>query len=106
MEMVTNPELVEAVAVVEEPRPDVCAEHSEFRRAIRKLANGLSMNQRRVFVLRDLQGFATEEVAKIIKCRPSTVRVHLTRARRRIKDGLIKYYPDLMEVRSDEMPES
>lgn len=88
------------------PGPDDNAESSEFYGAINRLAGELSINQRRVFVLRDLQGFPTEEVAGILKCRSSTVRVHLARARRRIKDALIKHYPDLLEVISDEMPES
>ena len=88
------------------PGPDENVEKSELYGAINRLAGDLSINQRRVFVLRDLQGFATEEVAVILKCRASTVRVHLARARRRIKEALIKNYPDLLEVVTNEMLES
>jgi RNA polymerase sigma-70 factor (ECF subfamily) len=85
------------------PGPDVTMENSQLYGAIAKLLRRLSINQRRVFVLRDLQGFTTDEVATILKCRPSTVRVHLARARRRIKEALMKYHPDMLEVITDEM---
>lgn len=80
-----------------QPRPDENAERNEFQGAIRKMTEQLSINQRRVFVLRDLQGFSIEEVAEILKCRPSTVRVHLARARSRVRDAMQKNFPDLME---------
>lgn len=78
------------------PLPDVQAERNELRGAINKLTRGLTVNQRSVFVLRDLQGFSTEEIAQILKNKPSTVRVHLAKARAQIKKALIEYYPDLV----------
>jgi len=80
------------------PRPDENLERKEFCGAIREVTQELSINQRRVFVLRDLQGFSTEEVAAILKCRISTVRVHLARARGRIKETMLEKYPETMEV--------
>jgi len=79
------------------PRPDEKLERNELKGAIRVLTGDLSINQRRVLVLRDLQGFTTEEIARILKCRVSTVRVHLARARHRMKEMLLEKYPELME---------
>jgi RNA polymerase sigma-70 factor (ECF subfamily) len=63
--------------------------------AIRKLSDKLSDNQRKVFVLRDLQNFSTGEVAAILGLKPDTVRKHLAGARLRIRKALVKHYPDL-----------
>jgi len=78
------------------PQPDSDAENSELKGIILKIAMKLTLKERKVFVLRDLQGFSTEEVARILKCRQSTVRVHLASARGRIKEALLKYYPNLV----------
>jgi RNA polymerase sigma-70 factor (ECF subfamily) len=78
-----------------QPLPDADVERSELRGAIQKIADSLTAKQRSVFVLRDLQGFSTEEIAAILKCRQSTVRVHLASARSLVKDALLKHYPEL-----------
>jgi RNA polymerase sigma-70 factor, ECF subfamily len=69
-------------------------ERSELGGALRRLAGRLSLKQREVFVLRDLQGFSSAEVAEILDCRETTVRVHLAAARMRIKEALLKQYPE------------
>ena len=76
------------------PLPDRMVEQNEFKGAIDRLAEGLAENQRAVFVLRDLQGFTVEEIAGIMKNRPSTVRVHLARAREHIRRALSEHYPE------------
>lgn len=78
------------------PRPDAYAERNELRGALDQIAGDLTPKQRKVFVLRDLQGFSTEEVAQILKCSPVTIRVHLAKARGRIKEALVKCYPNLV----------
>lgn len=78
-----------------QPLPDADLERSEFGGAIHKIAGNLTTKQRSVFVLRDLQGFSTEEIAIILRCRQSTVRVHLAAARATVRDGLVKHYPEL-----------
>lgn len=75
-------------------------EHNELKGAIHKLIKVLSVQQQKVFVLRDLQGFATAEVAEILHCSQATVRVHLAHARQKIRDALIKYYPELCSLQS------
>ncbi len=76
------------------PQPDMLAERAEFRGAIKRLTGKLAIKQRQVFVLRDLQGFAVSEVADILKCGQSTVRVHLARARGHIREALATQYPE------------
>jgi len=78
-----------------QPQPDTDMENRELRGAIHKLAGNLTSKQRSVFVLRDLQGFSTEEIAAILKCRQSTVRVHLAAARALMRDALLRDYPEL-----------
>jgi RNA polymerase sigma-70 factor (ECF subfamily) len=73
------------------PSPEKSMEAKELKGVIRQISEGLTWNQRKVFVLRDLQGFSTEEVAKIMKCRVSTVRVHLSKARRHIRSALLNH---------------
>jgi len=73
------------------PLPDRSLELNELKGAIQQISEGLTRKQRKVFVLRDLQGFSSDEVARILNCRPSTVRVHLSKARRLVKDSLLKH---------------
>ncbi|UCE41719.1 MAG: RNA polymerase sigma factor [Candidatus Aminicenantes bacterium] len=73
------------------PSPDRSLEMNELKGAIQQISEGLTWKQRQVFVLRELQGFSTDEIAQILKCRVSTVRVHLSKARRHIKNALVKH---------------
>jgi RNA polymerase sigma-70 factor, ECF subfamily len=81
-------------------RTEAGLENDELRGVIRKLSENLSLNQRKAFVLRDLQGFSTLEVAGIMDCSQVTVRVHLAAARIRIGDALRKYYPEYADSNS------
>lgn len=71
--------------------PDKSLELNEWKGAIQKISEGLTWKQRKVFVLRELQGFSTDEIAQILKCHVSTVRVHLSKARRHVKNALLKH---------------
>jgi RNA polymerase sigma-70 factor, ECF subfamily len=77
------------------PEPDKYTEQNEFHGAIEKLCDQLSESQRQVFVLRDLQGFTTDEISQILECKSSTIRVHLAKARLRIRESLKEQYPSL-----------
>lgn len=72
------------------PSPDKILEMNELKGVIHQISEGLTWKQRKVFVLREFQGFSTDEIAKILKCRVSTARVHLSKARKNIKDALIQ----------------
>ncbi len=49
---------------------------------------GLTGKERLAFVLRDLEGRSTDEVAGILGSSPTTVRVHICSARRKLRDAL------------------
>ena len=58
-------------------------------RLIRTLLGELTMKQREVFDLVDLQGLKPKEAAELLGMNPRTVRVHLLRARRRIRSEML-----------------
>lgn len=64
---------------------------------VRRLAAELSPREREVFVLRDLEGLETEDVAAVLGLETPTVRRHLARARLRLRE--------LLEGRSEPPPE-
>lgn len=59
-----------------------------------ELAAELTDKQRAVFLLRELEGLASKEVAEIVGCRESTVRNHLFNARKILRRGLLERYPE------------
>ena len=69
---------------------------SEVDRILRELAAGLSERQRQVFLLRELAGLSSREVANIVGCRESTVRNHLFAARKTLRDELGRRFPEYL----------
>jgi len=55
---------------------------------LRACLDGLSRGQREVFILRDLEDRTVKETARILDASELSVRVHLSRARKRIKEML------------------
>lgn len=51
----------------------------------------LSEKQRLCFVLKHQNGLSTQEVARVLKCRPATVKVHIFRAINNLRKSLAKY---------------
>jgi DNA-directed RNA polymerase specialized sigma24 family protein len=49
-----------------------------------------------VFVLKEIEGLRTEQIARILEVRPSTVRNHLLQARRTLARLLRQRYPELV----------
>lgn len=66
-------------------RPDEEVEAKDDRQLLERLAEDLSVRQRAVFVLRDLEDFSTIEIANQLGMTSSTVRVHLGRARQKVR---------------------
>ena len=66
----------------------------EVERILRELAAGLTEKQRQVFLLRELAGLSSREVAQIAGCRESTVRNHLFTARKYLRSELARRYPE------------
>jgi RNA polymerase sigma factor (sigma-70 family) len=72
--------------VVEERDPFVDA---EMRADVQRLLLGLTVRQRAALLLVDLLGYSSEQAARILRVRPSTVRALATQGRRalRAKEG-------------------
>ncbi len=66
----------------------------EVASIFRDLSAGLSEKQRMVFLLREIEGLSSPEVAEILDCRESTVRNHLFNARKYLRKELLERYPE------------
>ncbi len=64
-----------------------------------ELAEDLSERQKSVFVLREIEGLSSQEVAQIIGCRESTVRNHLFNARKVLRREVELRYPEYAKRR-------
>lgn len=69
-------------------------EDREVTRILHELSTELTDRQRAVFVLREVEGLASAEVAEILGCRASTVRNHLFAARKTLRRELGRRYPE------------
>ena len=67
-----------------------------LQQAFARLAGALAPKQRAAFVLREIEGLETAEVARVMGVAESTVRNHLFQARKTLKAGLERDYPDLV----------
>ncbi|NQT35542.1 RNA polymerase sigma factor [bacterium] len=74
-------------------------ERKELRQIFVKLAEKLNPKQRAAFVLCDLQGFTTDEVAEILDCPKVTLRWYLHEARKRIRMAISRDHPEYMRGR-------
>jgi RNA polymerase sigma-70 factor (ECF subfamily) len=72
---------------------------ADVQRAFARLAARLGPKQRAAFVLREIEGLETAEVARILDVTESTVRNHLLQARRALRAGLERDYPSLVPKR-------
>ena len=53
-----------------------------------KLLDRAPENDRKILVMKELQDYSVEEIAEILKLKPTTVKVRLHRARKRMLDDL------------------
>jgi RNA polymerase sigma-70 factor (ECF subfamily) len=79
--------------------------HGEVMRILRDLASGLSEKQRMVFLLKEVEGLSSREVAQIVGCRESTVRNHLFSARRFLRGEIRRRFPEYLVPRETEEKE-
>jgi RNA polymerase sigma-70 factor (ECF subfamily) len=75
---------------VEEPVEKLL--NRELNRQLHEAISKLPADYRLVLVLRDMEGFPTDETAKILGITPANVKVRLHRARLFLRDGLKEYY--------------
>lgn len=67
------------------PTPARAAEHNEQRQQLMAVLQLLPETDRTVIVLRDIQGYAYEEIAQILGCRLGTVKSRINRARLQLR---------------------
>jgi RNA polymerase sigma-70 factor (ECF subfamily) len=90
------PELPAGEPASREPDAAAALDLAELQQAFQRLAGRLAPKQRIAFVLREIEGLDTAEVARIMDVTESTVRNHLLQARRILRAGLERDYPDLV----------
>jgi RNA polymerase sigma-70 factor (ECF subfamily) len=73
------------------------SESTELADLVRTFLKELSDQQRAIMDLVDLQGMTPTEAGKVMGLRPSTARVHLLRARRRIRARILAVRPSIVE---------
>ncbi|MDQ7041188.1 MAG: sigma-70 family RNA polymerase sigma factor [Rhodothermus sp.] len=71
--------------------PDVLVAREDLRRLVREAIDRLPDNYREIILLRDIEGFSTEEVAQLLKLSEGAVRVRLHRARQALRALLSPY---------------
>lgn len=69
--------------------------NDELSRTLKKAILELPDKYRVVLVLRDIEGFSTDESAHILKLTPSNIKVRLHRARLFLRDKLKTYYQEV-----------
>jgi RNA polymerase sigma-70 factor (ECF subfamily) len=72
------------------PQPDIIAEKNEVKKIVHEAIQELSQDHRIVIVMRDIQGFSYEEIARILNCPEGTVKSRINRARLSLKQILQK----------------
>ncbi len=75
-------------------RPGDLVEEKDVERILGDLVRGLSPQQRAAFILREVEGLDTAEVAEILGCSPVTVRNHVFQARRALRKAMAERYPE------------
>jgi RNA polymerase sigma-70 factor (ECF subfamily) len=85
--------LSEEPAAAAAATPDEAIDLARLQRAFHDLAGRLPAKQRAAFVLREIEGLPTDEVARIMGVTESTVRNHLLHVRRVLRAGIAREYP-------------
>lgn len=83
-------------ARTEWPQPSEAIEQGELRRLLQSALAELTPREREAFVLRELEGNSSEEVAEVMGIGVSSLRSLLTLARRRLRDVLGRRAPELI----------
>jgi RNA polymerase sigma-70 factor (ECF subfamily) len=83
--------------VVGKPRPaSDLADRREVERLLGQLVEMLTPHQRSAFVLREVEGMDTSEVAKVLGCSATTVRNHVFQARKTLRQELERRFPEYL----------
>ena len=80
----------------EAPKAPELLQEKEVESIFSQLAQILPPAQRQAFVLREVEGLSTSEVAKIMGCTETTVRNHVFSARATLRRELARRYPEYL----------
>ena len=72
--------------------PDETLHRKETVKQVHRIMQGLPENQRTVMHLRDIEGYDFEEIEKATGINGNNIRVLLSRARKRVKEQLLKQH--------------
>jgi len=72
------------------------ADHHEIDRLLDQLVDFLTPQQRTAFVLREVEGMDTAEVASVLGCSATTVRNHIFQARKILRRELATQFPEYL----------
>jgi RNA polymerase sigma-70 factor (ECF subfamily) len=73
-------------------------EENEADAILRDLVGVLTPQQQSAFVLREIEGLDTAEVAMVLGCTATTVRNHIFQARKALRRELKEHYPEYLPV--------
>jgi RNA polymerase sigma-70 factor (ECF subfamily) len=91
--------LGEFLPVNAEGNPEEKQLQGEMRTQLLACLDSLSPREREVFLLRDIEERSIKEAARILASSPLSVRVHLSSARKKIKERIKEKFPHLLEGR-------
>ena len=72
------------------------ADRREVNRLLDQLVEELTPQQRTAFVLREVEGMDTAEVAEVLGCTATTVRNHVFQARKSLRRELSRKFPEYL----------
>jgi RNA polymerase sigma-70 factor (ECF subfamily) len=72
------------------------ADSNEANNVLQQLVKILTPQQRSAFVLREMEGLETAEVAKVLDCSATTVRNHIFQARKALRRELKTRFPEYL----------
>jgi RNA polymerase sigma-70 factor (ECF subfamily) len=85
---------MEVVKRAEKPEEDISdtdyLENSEMSGLVKKIISGLPELQRTIIQLRDIEQLEYEEIAEATDMNVNTIRVNLSRARKKVRDEILK----------------
>jgi RNA polymerase sigma-70 factor (ECF subfamily) len=71
-------------------------ERVEAEEVLRQLVRVLTPQQRSAFILREMEGLETAEVADMLGCSATTVRNHIFQARKALRRELKERFPEYL----------
>ncbi|MDR2814058.1 MAG: sigma-70 family RNA polymerase sigma factor [Prevotellaceae bacterium] len=83
-------ELTKSAHTAHEQTPYASVEQADMVAQVKKLIEGLPVQQQMVIRLRDVEGYELDEVAEILGMSEGAVRTGLSRARQKIREQLFK----------------